>query len=228
MALADIPSPITRFFDALEARDARAIVEMLEREAVVEELGKIYRGAEAIAHWLFDQSVAGRAYRLLHGETQRAQVVVSTLSRMDTTRATAHTRWSFAMIDQKIAALSVVDEAGPDLPEPAATFVRATNLAWLDALLGAFSEGALVNDQLHEYWGASAIAEWATREVIAQRLSLHVRRVKVNGEQIVVTASIDGIFERRGLPDPLLVTFYFSTSLGKIAQLLILPHESAS
>jgi hypothetical protein len=54
---------------------------------------------------------------------------------------------------------------------------------------------------------------------------LTVQRVKVTRDQVSVTASIDGNFERRGLPDPLLVTFYFSARNGKIDQLLILPNE---
>jgi hypothetical protein len=227
MSLADIPSSIAKFFSALEARDASAIAEALGREVVVVETGKVYRGAEAIASWSVAQSTVARAHRLLHGQVHRAQVVVSTLPRTDVTSATAHTRWSFALLGDKVATVTVMDEVGPDLPEPAASFVRATNRVRLEALLTTFADGALVNDQLHEYWGASAIAEWATREIIAQRLSLLVCRVKVNREQIVVTASVDGIFERRGLPDPLLVTFYFSISTGKIAQLLILPNESA-
>jgi hypothetical protein len=227
MSIADIPSPIAEFFRILEARDASAIAEALGREVVVEEMGRVYRGSEAITRWSVEQATVDRARRVLHGEAQRARVVVSTLPRTNTTSATAHTRWSFAMIGNEIATVTVVDEAGPALADPVATFVRATNLARIEALLTTFADGALVNDQLHEYWGASAIAEWASREVIAQRLSLLVCRVKVNREQIVVTASVDGIFERRGLPDPLFVTFYFSTSRGKIAQLLILPNESA-
>ena len=108
-----------------------------------------------------------------------------------------------------------------------AAYVEATNAFDLEGLLALFADDALVNDQLHEYCGASAIAEWAAREVIAQRLSLTVQRVKVTREQVSVTASVDGDFERRGLPDPLLVTFYFSASGGKIDQLLILPNEFA-
>lgn len=227
MSLANIPSSVAQFFAALETRSPRAITEALGLKVIIEEASKVSCGVEAIAHWCVEQSLVARAHRPLHAHVQRGQVVVSTLPRSDTTSATAHTRWSFAMAGDKIATLAVEDELGPDLPEPAATFVRATNQGKLEALLATFAEGALVNDQLHEYWGAMAIDEWATREVIAQRLSLLVSRVRTNHEHIVVTASVDGSFDQRGLPDPLLVTFYFSSSLGKITQLLILPNESA-
>jgi hypothetical protein len=227
MSLANIPSSVAKFFAALETRSARAIAEALGPKVIIEETSKVHSGGEAISHWCVEQSLVAREHRLLHGHAQGGQVVVSTLPRVDTTSATAHTRWSFAMAGDKIATVTVDDELGPDLPEPAAAFIRATNQGKLEALLATFAEGALVNDQLHEYWGAMAIDAWATREVIAQRLSLLVCRVRTNHEQVVVTASVDGSFDQRGLPDPLLVTFYFSSRLDKITQLLILPNESA-
>jgi hypothetical protein len=112
------------------------------------------------------------------------------------------------------------------IPEPVATYVRATNAGDLDALLETFADHALVNDQLHEYWDKAAITEWAARDIVDQHLTMDVQNVVTNNGQIVVTAILDGRFDRRGLPEPLVVAFYFSVRGDKIVQLLILRNES--
>jgi hypothetical protein len=40
-----------------------------------------------------------------------------------------------------------------------------------------------------------------------------------------VTANIDGNYDKRGLPDPLVLTFYFSAHGDRIAQLIILRNQ---
>lgn len=122
--------------------------------------------------------------------------------------------------------MPLVDPDGPCLPEAVATFVRALNAGDVDAVVESFAERALLNDELQEYWNRQAIAEWATRQ-IGQRLSIDVRRVVPNGDHTIVAANVDGIFDKRGLPDPLVLTFYFSSHAGKIVQLLILRNEPA-
>jgi hypothetical protein len=111
------------------------------------------------------------------------------------------------------------------LPAPVAGFVRAVNAGDLDALVEAFGNHAMVNDQLREYWGKPAIREWAEREVIAQALTMRVTKVVANHDLRAVEARIDGNFDKRGLPDPLLVSFYFSMHGDEIAQLVILRNE---
>jgi hypothetical protein len=114
-----------------------------------------------------------------------------------------------------------------ELPEPVATFVRATNEGRLDALLAVFAEDALVNDQLREHWHKDTIARWAADEVIGQRLCVVPVKVVSSNEQVVVTARVDGNFDKRGLPDPLMLSFYFSVRQSKIVQLVILRNEEA-
>jgi ketosteroid isomerase-like protein len=60
------------------------------------------------------------------------------------------------------------------LPPLVATYVKATNSFDLDGLLATFADDALVNDQLRDYWGKSAIREWAARDIIGERLTIHV------------------------------------------------------
>ena len=119
------------------------------------------------------------------------------------------------------------DPDGSSLPAPLATFVSAVNAGDVEAIVESFADRALVNDELQEHWDRDAIADWANRQVVAQRLSIDVCRIVRNGDHTAVTAKVDGSFDKRGLPDPLVLTFYFSTSGTKIVQLLIQRNEPA-
>ncbi|WP_375157844.1 nuclear transport factor 2 family protein [Bradyrhizobium sp. RDT46] len=108
------------------------------------------------------------------------------------------------------------------LHPPVATFVEAVNTFDLEWLLATFADDALVNDQLREYSGATAIRQWAVRDVIGERLTMAVTNVVERHCNLSVTANVDGNFDKRGLPDPLVVSFYFSTCNDLIVQLIIL------
>ena len=111
------------------------------------------------------------------------------------------------------------------LPLPVATYIRAGNRYDLGALLETFADDALVNDQLVDYWGREAIAAWAARDIIGERLTLKVvKAVQLYGHSIV-TAHVDGLFDKRGLPNPLVLVFYFSSCGNKIVELIILRNQ---
>jgi hypothetical protein len=116
----------------------------------------------------------------------------------------------------------------PKLPEPIAAFVAATNLHDLDALLATFVDDALVNDQFQEYWGRQAICIWATREIVGASLHMAVVDSSEHYGHVIVRANIDGTFDKRGLPDPLQLDFYFSARHDKIVQLIILRNQSGT
>jgi len=113
----------------------------------------------------------------------------------------------------------------PALPPLVAAYVKATNSFDLDGLLAAFADDALVNDQLHDYWGKSAIREWAARDITGERLTMHVVKIMEHYGNFILTANIDGNYDKRGLPDPLVLTFYFSTHGDQIVQLIILRNQ---
>ncbi|MGC1303759.1 MAG: hypothetical protein WA840_15445 [Caulobacteraceae bacterium] len=112
------------------------------------------------------------------------------------------------------------------LSPSAAAFIDATNLGDLDALLATFVDDALVNDQLQDHWGKAAIAAWATRDIIGERVSLKVVSTVQHYGHWIVTANVDGLFDKRWLPDPLVLAFYFSSFDNKIVQLIILRNQS--
>jgi SnoaL-like domain len=117
-------------------------------------------------------------------------------------------------------------DGGPDLPEPIATFVHATNTGNREALLGVFADRALVIDDLREYREGVATGEWADERVFAQRLRIAPQDVIAEGDQVTLRGIVDGDFDKRGLPHPLVLSFYFSVRLGRIVQLVILRNES--
>jgi ketosteroid isomerase-like protein len=108
------------------------------------------------------------------------------------------------------------------LPPLIAAFVDATNSFDLERLVVSFADDALVNDQLRDYWGKAAIRRWAERDVIGEKLTIAVTKVVKHYDNFIVTADIDGNFDKRGLPDPLVLAFYFTPHDDLIIQLIIL------
>jgi hypothetical protein len=113
-------------------------------------------------------------------------------------------------------------DAPISLPPLVAEFVEATNSFDLEQLLATFTDDALVNDQLRDYWGKAAIRDWAERDIIGDRLTIAVTKIVSHYGNFIVTANVDGNFDKRGLPDPLVLAFYFTPHHELIVQLIIL------
>ncbi|MDB5576336.1 MAG: hypothetical protein JWR80_1512 [Bradyrhizobium sp.] len=122
--------------------------------------------------------------------------------------------------------ISPANRSSAELPAPVAAYLGATNAGNLSALIETFVDDALVNDQLVDYWGKEAIAVWAARDIIGERLTLEVVKTVDHYGHSIVTAHVDGLFDKRGLPDPLVLAFYFSSRDDKIVQLIILRNQS--
>lgn len=120
------------------------------------------------------------------------------------------------------------DSKAADLPPPVGAFLDAVNRFDLEGLIGCFVDDALVNDQLRDHWGHEAIAAWGARDIIDERITLEVVSVVHHYGQAIVTAHVDGLFDKRGLPHPLVLAFYFSAFGDKIVQLIILRNQSGT
>ena len=108
------------------------------------------------------------------------------------------------------------------LPPLVAAIVEAMNSYDLERLLAIFADDALVNDQLRDYWGKAAIRHWAERDIIGEGLTIAVTKVVKHYDNFIVTANIDGNFDKRGLPDPLVLALYLTPHADLIIQLIIL------
>ena len=76
--------------------------------------------------------------------------------------------------------------------------MNATNACSLNELVAIFAEDAIVNDQLQEHSGKAAIGEWAESEIIADRVTIFVVSVIEHNGRSIVTAHVDGDFDKRG------------------------------
>ena len=112
------------------------------------------------------------------------------------------------------------------LPPLVAAYVEATNSFDIERLMETFAEDALVNDQLRDYWGKPAIREWAERDIIGETLTMNVTEVINNYGNFIVTANVDGNYDKRGLLDPLVLASYFTAQSDLIVQLIILRTRS--
>jgi len=113
------------------------------------------------------------------------------------------------------------------MPVPVTAYVEATNSCDADALLACFADHALVNDQLRDYWGLAAIRAWIEREVIGVKLTMKVVDVLEHFGDAIVTAEIDGDYDKVGLPVPLVLAFHFALRADKIVRLVILNNRTA-
>ncbi len=111
------------------------------------------------------------------------------------------------------------------LPPVIAAYVRASSRADSNAFLGVFTDDALVNDIQREFWGRPAIEKW--REIFGAHVTMEVMRASDHCGNVIVNAKLDGIYGKTGLPDPLILTFYFTVREDKITMLIILRNKPA-
>ncbi|HEY9347430.1 MAG TPA: nuclear transport factor 2 family protein [Inquilinus sp.] len=231
MSLSDLPDPIRSFLRAVQAGDGAALGGTLEDGAVLTDDDRDY-SSDAVSGWL--DGLSRRRIRTMRpiDEAKRRSEIVVTILTIEPDAGGRDTEllheWRFTARAGRIASVRMARRANPILPWVVAAFVRAANCLDLEGLLATLADDALVNDQLCDHWGKQAIREWAAREIIGERLALHVVDVVEHRSHVVVTANINGDFDRRGLPDPLVLSFYFSLLGEQIEQLIILRNQPRS
>jgi hypothetical protein len=109
-----------------------------------------------------------------------------------------------------------------------AEFIAAVNAFDEDAIVATFASDALVNDVHREFWGREAIRRWVAREIVGDRVTVAVTEVLDNHGDTVVRARYDGDYDKTNLPDPLILTHYFTVRDGKIGTLIIISNTPAS
>ena len=111
------------------------------------------------------------------------------------------------------------------LPAAVAAYVEASNAADMSAYLSTFADDALVNDIQREFWGKPAIEGWAARELFGANVSMEVVRATEHHGDVILEARLDGTYDKTGLPDPLILTFYFTLRGDRIARLIVLHNK---
>lgn len=107
------------------------------------------------------------------------------------------------------------------LPPPIRAFIAATNARDTSGLFAALGASAVITDEGHEYRGVEAIKDWSDEKYIGAGVTLDPVNVINRDRKTIVTAEVDGNFDRTGLPDPFYMDFHFIVDGDKIAELNI-------
>src|ERR1700758_2872335 len=109
-----------------------------------------------------------------------------------------------------------------------AEYVAAVNAFDEDAIVATFADDALVNDVRREFWGTEAIRRWVAKEIVGDRVTIAVTEVLDNHGDTIVRGRYDGDYAKPNLPDPLILTHYFTVRDGKIVTLIVIANPPAS
>ena len=106
--------------------------------------------------------------------------------------------------------------------------IAAVNAFDEDAIVATFADDALLND-VHrgEFWGTEAIRRWVAREIVGDRVTIEVTDVLDHHGNTIVRGRYDGDYDKTNLPDPLILTHYFTVRDGKIVTLIVIPNTPA-
>jgi len=113
-----------------------------------------------------------------------------------------------------------------DLPPAVARHIAACNSHNIDAWMATFAPGALVNDVQREFVGAEAIRAFAAKEIFGDSVTFTPLQAIDRYGDITVHARIDGTYDKTGLPDPLVLSLYFSLREERITQLIIIHNKA--
>jgi ketosteroid isomerase-like protein len=231
MSFAKLPSVIVAALKAINEHDTPALLDTFAQEALLTDQGIEVRG-EAIARWSERALVGSRAnIHPINSARSRGAIIVTAILSGNPAEfgiaTPAQVAWRFKLDTEKILELQITEEKVPSLSGPIAAYVWATNTFDLDALVATFAEDAVVNDQLCEYFGKPAIKAWAAQDIVGCKFTMYVLKVFRHDDRVIIRANADGIYEKRGLPEPLTLSFYFSEKDGKIVQLIILRNQAS-
>ena len=108
-----------------------------------------------------------------------------------------------------------------NLTGPIARFLRAVNGGASADLAASFADDAVVVDVNRELRGLGAIAGGARPDSFGALVHFDVLDGAEHAGRTSVSVTVDGTFDRTGLPDPLVMTHQFTVVEGKIAELRI-------
>lgn len=112
------------------------------------------------------------------------------------------------------------------LPKAVADHIAACNAHDIDAWMATFAQDALLNDISREFIGAEAIRAFGAKEIFGDNVTMAVHRAWDRCGNITVHAKFDGTYDKTNLPDPLILTLYFTLQEGRITQLIILRNKT--
>ncbi len=103
-----------------------------------------------------------------------------------------------------------------------AEHVAAVNAFDTDAIVATFADDAYVNDVHREIAGIGAIRQWVSKEIVGDQVTIDVQEVVDHHGDTIVRAAYDGRYDKTNVPDPLIMSNYFSVRDGRIVSLVII------
>ncbi|MEU6702014.1 nuclear transport factor 2 family protein [Pseudonocardia sp. NPDC046786] len=110
-----------------------------------------------------------------------------------------------------------------DIPRPVADMIDAANRFDTDDFMAPFAPDAMVNDRHRQFWGVDAIRAWCEIEITGDHVTITPVDVIHHYGDVIVTAEVDGDYDKSDLPPVLVLQFYLSLRAGKIVQCMLLP-----
>jgi hypothetical protein len=112
------------------------------------------------------------------------------------------------------------------MPAPVRAYFESMNDLDSAGMVAVFAADGLVNDIQREFWGPAAIKRWLDRESIGDKVvTTKFVEAKEHYGDFIVAAEVDGEYDKTGLPNPLVLTFYFSLIGEQISRLIILANK---
>jgi ketosteroid isomerase-like protein len=112
------------------------------------------------------------------------------------------------------------------LPKVVAAHIAACNAHDVEAWMATFAPDAMVNDIRREFIGTDAIRGFADKEIFGDNVTMDVQRAWERYGDVTVHARVDGTYDKTGVPDPLILSFYFSLRGDQITQLIIIHNKT--
>ena len=109
--------------------------------------------------------------------------------------------------------------------EPIKSAIEAANNHDSILFLSNFAETAVITDEGHEYQGSAAIKKWSDEKLFGANVTFNIIDIRRSGDTSVVTAEVDGDFDKTGLPNPFVMALHFVTSGSRIIRLAFRLHE---
>jgi hypothetical protein len=112
------------------------------------------------------------------------------------------------------------------LPKLIADHIAACNAHDIEAWMATFAPDALLNDISREFIGTEAIRAFGAKEIFGDNVTMAIHRAWNRYGNVAVHARFDGTYDKTNLPDPLILTLYFTMRDELITQLIILRNKT--
>jgi len=114
------------------------------------------------------------------------------------------------------------------LPAVIEMFINASNEHNGDKYISTFADDALVNDVARNFWGKDEIRNWADKEIIEPKITFKADEIVEHYGDFLITALVDGNYDKSKVPDPLYLDYFFTLRKDKIVKMIVIKNKVKS